>query len=180
MVPASVVRVSVLRCTLGVMEISFVAGFGPITRDAGARTFWSAGGLGIPLDEPAPGYLTNDSLDGVKAFALWPLDQAAESTFGTSQWPDSRPVPQAWVEFDVASHEAVAEAAAELVGLGHELLREAHLEPWGQTTARLQSPEGLLVGISHTPWMHKASADDADDETGDDSAEAALSPGQTT
>ncbi|GEA84153.1 glyoxalase [Cellulomonas gelida] len=146
----------------GRMEISFVAGFGPITRDAdAARTFWSEGGLGIPLEEPAPGYLTNDTLQGVKAFALWPLAQAAESTFGTPQWPESHPVPQAWLELDVATHEAVAEAAAELVGLGHRLLREAHLEPWGQTTARLQSPEGLLVGISHTPWMHVDGAEDA-------------------
>ena len=24
----------------------------------------------------------------------------------------------------------------------------------GQWTARVQSPEGLLVGISYTPWMH--------------------------
>ncbi len=154
------------------MEISFVAGFGPITRDApAARTFWSAGGLGIPLEEPAPGYLTNDTLAGVKAFALWPLEQAAESTFGTGRWPADRPVPQAWVELDVASHDAVAEAAAELVAQGHELLRGAHLEPWGQTTARLQSPEGLLVGISHTPWLHEQ-----DDET----AESRLSPGQTS
>jgi hypothetical protein len=30
----------------------------------------------------------------------------------------------------------------------------AHEEPWGQTTARLLSPEGLLVGITFTPWMH--------------------------
>ena len=138
------------------MDITFVAGFGPITRDETARTFWSEGGLGIPLEEPAPGYLTNDTLDGVKAFALWPLAQAAESTFGDPVWPADRPVPQAWLELDVASHEAVAVAADELVAAGHELLRAAHLEPWGQTTARLQSPEGLLVGISHTPWLHEA------------------------
>ena len=35
-----------------------------------------------------------------------------------------------------------------------ELLRETKTEEWQQTTARLQSPEGLLVGISYTPWMH--------------------------
>lgn len=136
------------------MEISFVAGFGPITRDAeAAPAFWS-GALGIPLEEPVPGYLTNDSLGGVKAFALWPLAHAAESTFGTAEWPADHPVPQAWIELDVASAEAVAAAAAELEASGHRLLRGAHTEPWGQTTARLQSPEGLLVGIAYTPWMH--------------------------
>jgi hypothetical protein len=48
----------------------------------------------------------------------------------------------------------VADAARELESQGHRMLREAREEPWGQTTARLQSPEGILVGISYTPWMH--------------------------
>ncbi|RHA37081.1 VOC family protein [Cellulomonas rhizosphaerae] len=136
------------------MDISFVAGFGPITRDASARSFWSEGGLGIELQEPVPGYLTNDDLEGVKAFALWPLEAAAESTFGTPAWPDDVPVPQAWVEFDVPSPAAVADAVAELTAAGHTILKGAAEEPWGQTTARLQSPEGLLVGVTYTPWMH--------------------------
>jgi hypothetical protein len=34
------------------------------------------------------------------------------------------------------------------------MLTDAHDEPWGQTTARLLSPEGLLVGVTYTPWMH--------------------------
>ena len=38
---------------------------------------------------------------------------------------------------------------------GHRLLKEATLEPWGQTVARLLSPEGILVGIAFMPWMHK-------------------------
>ena len=136
------------------MEISFVAGFGPITRDGdAARAFWGAG-LGITLEEPAPGYLTNDDLDGVKAFALWPLSQAAESTFGSAQWPADVPVPQAWVEFDVPTVAAVADAVAELTAAGHRVLKGATEEPWGQTTSRLLSPEGLLVGVTFTPWMH--------------------------
>ncbi|KRD43396.1 glyoxalase [Cellulomonas sp. Root930] len=136
------------------MEISFVAGFGPITRDAdAARSFWGDG-LGIALEEPAPGYLTSDDLEGVKAFALWPLAQAAQSTFGAPDWPGDVPTPQAWIEFDVASVGAVSEAVAELAAKGHRLLKGATEEPWGQTTARLLSPEGLLVGVTFTPWMH--------------------------
>ena len=136
------------------MEISFVAGFGPITRDAGAaRAFWEDG-LGIPLEEPAPGYLTNDSLEGIKAFALWPLSQAAESTFGSTEWPADLPTPQAWLELDVESAEAVVAGVAELVAKGHRLLRDTTEEPWGQTTSRLLSPEGLLVGVTYTPWLH--------------------------
>jgi catechol 2,3-dioxygenase-like lactoylglutathione lyase family enzyme len=136
------------------MKISFVAGFGPIIRNADeAHGFWRDG-LGIAFEEPAPGYFTNDELGGVKAFAMWPLSQAAEATFGTADWPADLPVPQAWIEMDVASAEAVGTAIEELRAAGHRVLRDAHEEPWGQTTARLQSPEGLLVGVSFTPWMH--------------------------
>ena len=138
------------------MRISFVAGFGPITRDPGeAQAFWRDG-LGIEFAEPAPGYFTNDDLDGVKAFAMWPLGQAAEATFGTQSWPTDVSVPQAWLELDVESAAAVGAAVDELRDGGHRVLREAHVEPWGQTTARLLSPEGLLVGITFTPWMHEA------------------------
>lgn len=136
------------------MKIAFVAGFGPITRAAEpARSFW-ADGLGIELQEPVPGYLTNDSLDGVKAFALWPLSQAAESTFGTPEWPTDLPVPQAWLELDLGSVDEIAPAVAELRTQGHRVLKDVTEEPWGQTTARLLSPEGLLVGVTYTPWMH--------------------------
>ncbi len=136
------------------MKPTFVAGFGPIIGVAEtAHAFWREG-LGIDFEEPAPGYFTNDTLDGVKAFAMWPLTQAAEATFGTPEWPSDLPAPQAWLELDVESPEAVGVAIEEMRAAGHRVLREAHEEPWGQTTARVLSPEGLLVGITFTPWMH--------------------------
>jgi len=136
------------------VKISFVAGFGPIVRDVEAsHKFWSDS-LRIEMGELSPGYFATDDLDGVKHFSLWPLSEAAQNTFGTPEWPADIPVPQAGIEFDVESHEAVAEAAAELEAKGYRVLRGARLEEWQQTTARLLSPEGLLVGICHTPWMH--------------------------
>ena len=137
------------------MRPAFIAGFGPIIRDPdAAHAFWRDG-LGITFEEPAPCYFTNDHLEGVKAFAMWPLSQAAESTFGTPEWPADVPVPQAWLEVDVESADAVAEAVEEMRITGNSVLRDAHEEPWGQTTGRLLSPEGLLVGIAYTPWMHE-------------------------
>lgn len=136
------------------MDIAFVAGFGPIGID-GSLAFWRDR-IGIPgLVEAAPGYFASEGLPGVKAFAVWPLEQAAESTFGTTAWPERFPVPQAWLELDVATPAAVADAIEEMRGKGLTVVAEAKEEPWGQTTARLLSPEGLLVGISHTPWMHE-------------------------
>src|SRR5215208_5693522 len=136
------------------MKVSFVAGFGPIVRDVDAsRTFWGAG-LGIALAEAAPNYWTNDHLDGVKAFGLWPLAQAAESCFGTPTWPADIPAPQAWVEFDVESPAAVAEAVAELAGAGHRLLRGAHEEPRGSDHLPSTEPGG----VAHWGYLHALDA----------------------
>lgn len=137
------------------MKVSFVAGFGPIVRDLDqSRGFWERG-LGIGLEEAAPGYFTTDDLAGVRAFSLWRLADAAQSTFGADAWPDDLPTPVAWLELDVESADAVPAAVAEMEAAGHRVLRGAHEEPWGQTTSRLLSPEGLLVGITYTPWMHE-------------------------
>lgn len=140
------------------MKVSFVAGFGPITRDPAASREWWQTATGMEMAEIAPDYFGTDDLAGMRAFAIWPLSQAAESTFGAPEWPVDLPVPQAWLELDVESAEAVAEAAAELQQRGLRVVREARLEPWQQTTARLLSPEGLLVGISYTPWLHESGA----------------------
>jgi hypothetical protein len=142
------------RALAGRMDIAFVAGFGPIgSADSSSADFWR-GAFGIPFSEDS-GYFHTEELPGVNAFAIWPLTQAAEATFGTHEWPSDRPVPQAWIEFDVATPAAVADAVEELRAGGHEILVGAHEEPWGQTTSRLMSPEGLLVGVSYTPWMHE-------------------------
>ena len=83
-------------------------GFGPIAAEPRKTyDFWS-GTLGLDFEEVAPAYHHARDLDGVKAFALWPLEQAAEATFGTPVWPGHLPVPQAWVEFELRSPEAVA------------------------------------------------------------------------
>ena len=142
------------------MKPSFVAGFGPIVGDPEeSRAWWQA--LGIELEEIGTDYYGTDDLDGVRAFALWPLSQAAENTFGTAKWPSDVPIPRAWVELDVDSAAAVVEAEAELRAAGHRVLRATREEEWKQVTCRLLSPEGLLVGIAFTPWMHKS------DEPGD-------------
>lgn len=38
---------------------------------------------------------------------------------------------------------------------GFELLHRAREEPWGQTVARLQTVDSLIVGISYAPWLHR-------------------------
>jgi hypothetical protein len=58
------------------------------------------------------------------------------------------------IEFDVADAASVIPAAHELEQAGFTLLHPSRTEPWGQTVARLQSPEGAIVGISYTPVLH--------------------------
>lgn len=134
------------------IRVLFVAGFGPIVRDPSASRQLYVGTLGVRFEE-ADGYLHTEKMPGCNAFALWPLSQAAESCFGSPVWPADLPVPQAWLEFDV---EDVARATALLEKRGYALLVSNRTEPWGQTVSRLQSPEGLLVGVTHTPWMRKS------------------------
>jgi len=152
------------------MKVSFFAGFGPITSDtASSLTFWRDD-IGLPMQEIAPEYWGTDDVDGVNAFAAWPLGEAAESCFGTNAWPSEVSAPQAWLELDVESPDAVGAAATELEAAGHRLLKQPTTEPWGQTVARLLSPEGLLVGLTFTPWMHRhehGEHDDPDHDHGD-------------
>jgi len=133
------------------MRIRFVAGIAPIVTDLAASTELYAGALGIAMGEGD--YPMTDSLPGVKHFGLWTLAGAAESCFGTDTWPADLPIPQASLEFGVDDADAVAEAATELTAAGHRVLVGPKTEPWGQTVARLLSPDGLLIGVTHTPWM---------------------------
>ena len=134
------------------LKVLFVAGFGPIVKDpAASRDFYGAK-LGLKLSPVGddPSYLHTEHLEGVKHFAMWPLDQAAQSCFGADVWPASTPAPTSWLEFEV---EDVAAASEALKAKGCTLLVDNRAEPWGQTVTRLLSPEGILIGVTFTPWL---------------------------
>jgi len=137
------------------LDIEFIASFAVITPDPAASRRLYIDALGLPLEHgEGDEYEHSEDIDGSKHFGVWPLRQAAQACFGVDDWPAGRPVPQASVEFEVGGPEAVAAAADELSAAGHTLLHGARLEPWGQTVARLQSPENLIVGISYAPALH--------------------------
>ena len=138
------------------MNVQFIASFAVITPEPAESRALYVDALGLPL-EAAEGddYFHSERIAGSKHFGVWPLRQAAQACFGDAQWPDDRPVPQASVEFEVEDAGAVQAAAEELRASGFNLLHDAREEPWGQTVARLQSIEGLVVGISYAPWLHR-------------------------
>lgn len=135
------------------MKVLFVAGYGPITTDTKESIVFYRDSLGLSFKEEIGGYFHTENLKGVKAFALWPLAQVAQSCFGVNEWPTNLPTPASWLEFDV---EDVAAASEELRAKGYKLLIEAQEEPWGQTVTRLLSPEGIVVGLTYTPWMRES------------------------
>ena len=137
------------------MQIQFIASFAVITQDPAESRRLYVDALGLPL-QAADGddYLHSEDIGGSNHFGVWPLAQAAQACFGTPEWPSDRPVPQASVEFEVEDAAAVEAAAKEMEERGYPLLHHARQEPWGQTVARLISPENVIVGISYAPWQH--------------------------
>jgi catechol 2,3-dioxygenase-like lactoylglutathione lyase family enzyme len=137
------------------VHIEFIASFAPITTDPAASHRLYVDALGLPLTHAeGDDYIHSEAIGGSRHFGVWPLDQASQACFGSPTWPEDTPVPQASVEFELSDGDAVRAAVAELRAAGHHLLHDARLEPWGQTVARLLSPEHLIVGLSYAPWLH--------------------------
>ena len=132
------------------MKVLFIAGFGPVAAGVEESRRLYEDMLGITFKLEDGDYRHTEELAGAKTFAVWPLSQAAESCFGSSEWPSDIPAPQAWLEFDVDDVEA---ATKELEEQGYRLLVRNRTEPWNQVVTRLLSPEGLLVGVTMTPWL---------------------------
>lgn len=135
------------------MKIEFIASVAVITADPQTSRRLYVDAIGLPL-EGQDDYIHSENIEGAKHFGVWPLTEAAQACFGTSEWPADRTVPQASIEFEVANPEAVSVAGEELRAAGYELLHPAREEPWGQTVARMLSPEGLIIGISYAPSLH--------------------------
>jgi catechol 2,3-dioxygenase-like lactoylglutathione lyase family enzyme len=133
------------------MDVQFVTSIAPIVRDAEESRSFYRDGLGLSFEGEEGDYLFTHNLAGTRHFGLWPISEAATACFGTTEWPADIPVPQASIEFEVPD---VPAAAAELTTKGYRLIHEARTEPWGQITARLSSPEGLLVAVCYTPAFH--------------------------
>jgi catechol 2,3-dioxygenase-like lactoylglutathione lyase family enzyme len=93
------------------MNIEFLSTVAVIAPDPPASRELYLETLGLPLEGHGSDYFHSEQIAGCKSFGIWPLSQAAEACFGTSQWPVERPVPQVSIEFDVADAAAVGPAA---------------------------------------------------------------------
>jgi catechol 2,3-dioxygenase-like lactoylglutathione lyase family enzyme len=137
------------------MQIEFVASVAVITGDVAASRALYLDALGLPLKQLDGDYYASEEIGGCKHFGVWPIEQAAEACFGTRTWPEDIARPQLSLEFELADPAAVADGVQELRSRGYEMLHDAKVEPWGQTVARLLSPEGAIVGLSYAPSLHE-------------------------
>ena len=136
------------------MKIESLASISAIVRDARSAHDLFGNVLNLSFEGGEGDYIFTEKLPGVKHFGLWPLGEAATVCFGADEWPADIPVPHASMEFEVGSPQEVAAAAQELQARGYEVLHDSKKEPWGQTVARLLTQDGLLIGVSYTPWFH--------------------------
>ena len=148
------------RCNAWVtqLKIEFVTSVSVITADVAASHRLYIDALGLPLKQLDGDYFASEEIAGCTHFGVWPLKQAAEACFGSSTWPADVAVPQVSLEFELADADAVTSGAQELRTRGFQMLHDAKVEPWGQTVARLLSPEGAIIGLSYAPSLHDGQA----------------------
>jgi hypothetical protein len=141
------------------VKVESVTSIAVISADGPASRALYMDSLGLPLKQLDGDYFASGEIPGCNHFGVWPIEQAAEACFGTRAWPENIARPQLSVEFELPSADAVANGAQELRSQGHRMLHDAKVEPWGQTVARLLSPEGALVGLSYAPSLHESETD---------------------
>ena len=90
------------------MNVQFIASMAVIAPDPAESRKLYADALGLPLEaSEGDDYFHSEHIGGSKNFGVLPLTQAAQACFGTANWPDDRPVPQASLEFEVENSDAV-------------------------------------------------------------------------
>lgn len=137
------------------MNILFITSIAIVTSNPAESRKLFVDTFGLPLrHEEGDDYYYSEHIEGSKHFGIWPLTQAAQACFGTSQWPTDKTIPQMSIEFEVENAESVGEAAKELAAKGYPLLHDVRTEPWGQTIARILTSEGVIVGVSYAPSLH--------------------------
>jgi hypothetical protein len=138
------------------MDVLFIASTTLISNDTPATRELLSKACGLPLASHSAddAYVFSDAIGGSKHFGVWPLTQAAQACFGTSEWPKGRPVPQVSIELELKDERAVSDAESELRAQGYDLLHATRKEPWGQTVCRLLTAEGAILGLSYAPWLH--------------------------
>ena len=133
------------------IRILFIAGFGPIVRDRCDKSQAVRRDPRHSLQRRGRRLRNTEALKGAKASR----SGHCRKRRGHASWPGDVPVPHAWLEFDV---DDVEQATAQLESRGHRILVKNKKEPWGQTVSRFLDPEGLLVGVTFTPFMREAAS----------------------
>jgi hypothetical protein len=68
------------------MKIEFIASVGVIAADPATSRRLYVEAIGLPLEGGQDDYQQSEKIGGCKHFGVWPLTQAAQACFGTSEW----------------------------------------------------------------------------------------------
>ena len=136
------------------MDIEFIATVSVISADPPESRKLYVEALGLPLRAGKAASTSTARRSKEPSTSRSGPSRRRPRPVGAPEWPAERPVPQMSIEFEVADADAVSAAAAELQERGFELLHGARQEPWGQTVARVQTVDSVIVGISYAPLLH--------------------------
>jgi hypothetical protein len=76
------------------MNVVFITSLAVVASDPPKSRKLFIDALGLPLEGEGDGYYSSGSIAGSKHFGVWPLSQAAEGCFDTSEWPADRVTPR--------------------------------------------------------------------------------------
>src|SRR5437879_5458040 len=85
------------------MQVQFITSVAIVAPDPVASKKLYLDTLGLPLEQLGEDYFATEQIAGSKHFGVWPLTQAAQACYGAPDWPLGVPIPQASIEFEVAS-----------------------------------------------------------------------------
>lgn len=128
--------------------IRHVAGVAEIVEDVNEALKFYCDTLGLELKERDGGQYAVIVVAGVLHLGIWNRAHAAESTLGSADKADQIPLGFT-LEFEVDEANSTSDKVS---GAGYDVTQPPRVEPWGQTTCRMFSPGGSLLGFAETPW----------------------------
>lgn len=131
--------------------IRHVAGLAEIVDDVPAAVAFYRDVLGLTVEKELGEDYVMLTLPGVLHFGIWARAHAAECLHGSRDAAERVPLGF-HLELEV---DGVREVTARLEAGGLAPIHGARSEAWGQTTCRLASPSGSLLGLAETPWARR-------------------------
>ena len=128
-----------------------VAGLAEIVEDVNEAIAFYRDILGLEVEKQEGDDYAILAVPGVLHFGIWNRAHAAECVFGSRDQAERIPLGYT-LEFEVDDVKGAAGCVENATECLEQNPRE---EAWGQTTFRMLSPGGSLLGFAETPWARR-------------------------